>query len=157
LRRSRWRRIDGRAVRPPTPRALDSSSRLSELSAVCAADQLEPFVATLGHLLLDLADSTRVVLLLELRFDRAPLDCGERLREGPIRHFHAHAEPEHARLVERPAGRVILLPVHLVRLRVAAHDDPRLGSVDPSLPGVTCAHKSAVLEFSGVLPHVPDI
>src|SRR6266446_1275209 len=116
-------------------------------SASGEADQLEPFVAALGHLLLDLADSSHVVLLLELRFDRAPLDCGERLREGPIRHFHGDAEPEHSPLAARPAGRVILLPVHLVRLRVAAHDDPRLGSVDPSLPRVTCADESAVLEF----------
>src|SRR5436190_10169273 len=147
----RLRRRATRAVPDQTPEAGLTSS------ALCDADQLEPFVAALGHLLLDLADSGHVVLLLKLRFDRAPLDCGERLPKGPVRHFHAHAEPEHAPLIQRAAGRVILLPVHLVRLRVAAHDDPRLGSVDPSLPGVTCADESAVLEFSGVLPHVPDI
>src|SRR5918995_7096488 len=35
------------------------------------------------------------------------------------------------------------------------HDDPRLGSVDPSLPRALCAHHLAVLVLLGVLTEVP--
>src|ERR687898_1691274 len=51
---------------------------------------------------------------------------------------------------------VVLLAVGLPHLGMGLHDDRRLCSVNPFLPGALCAHHLAVLVLLGVLPEVPD-
>src|ERR671912_2787442 len=51
---------------------------------------------------------------------------------------------------------VVLLAVGLPHLGMGLHDDPRLCSVNPCLPGALCAHHLAVLVLLGVLTEVPD-
>src|SRR5205823_4402471 len=60
-------------------------------------------------------------------------------------------------LVEGLTGWVVLLPVAVARLRIAGHDDSRLGAVDPRLPRVACLNEMSVLQLQRVLAHVPDV
>src|SRR4051812_17966091 len=85
------------------------------------ADQLERLVAALQYALGDLPDAARVVLLLELRLGRAPLDRHEYPPERARRNRQARSPPEHPRLVERLTGREELLAIDLTAPRVAPH------------------------------------
>src|SRR5438046_4547214 len=60
-------------------------------------------------------------------------------------------------LVEGLTGWVVLLPVAVARLRIAGHDDSRLGAVDARLPRVACLDEVSVVQLEGVLAHVPDV
>src|SRR5262245_38490302 len=120
------------------------------------ANELEALVPAGDHPLLDLTDPRGVVLLFELRLDRAPLDRPERSSVRPGRHLHQRDGPQHACLVEPAAGRVVLLPIDVARLGVPFHDDPRLAAVDRGSPGVARPHEPAVLQLQRVLAHVPD-
>src|SRR6266487_4170679 len=98
------------------------------------ADQMPLLVVAGDHPLLDLAEARRVVLLLGLRLERATLAGDQNAIEPAVRHLHAAAQAENARLVEGLSGRVVLLPVSVTGLRIGRHDDPRLGAVDTGLP-----------------------
>jgi hypothetical protein len=75
----------------------------------------------------DLPDSRRLELVLGLRLERAEVVRNEDVLERALRDLDACLEAENACLVERLAGRVVLLPVAETRARVRQHDDPGLG------------------------------
>src|SRR5690349_19403039 len=79
--------------------------------------QPERLVMTPDHTLGQLADALRVVLLLGLRLQWAPLTGDQHVVVGPGRHGHALGVAQHPRLVEGVPGRVVLLAVRLARLR----------------------------------------
>src|SRR5919204_3569259 len=101
------------------------------------ADETEHLVVALDHLLHDLAQTRRVVLLLGLRLERAALAGHEQPRVlAAVGNRYGPIEAQHARLVEGLAGRVVLLPVGIARLRVAGHDDAGLAALDARQPRV---------------------
>src|SRR5207244_523907 len=111
----------------------------------------------LDHALLDLAEPGRVVLLLGLRLERAVLAGDQQPGVlAAVRRRGGAVEAQDVGLVEGLAGRVVLLPVRVAGLRVAGHDDPRLGALDPRLPRVARGDKTTVLLFERLLAHVPD-
>src|SRR5438067_9337192 len=107
--------------------------------------------------LADLSDSCDVLLLLRLRLQRAVLARHERPFERAVRDADRAADSEHARLVERFAARVVLLPVAVARPWVCGHDDSGLRAVDAGSPRVARPDEAAVAELEGVLSQVPDV
>ena len=98
------------------------------------AHQLELLVMSLNHRFRYLANSARVELLLGLRLGRTALARHKHVLEGAEGDGALAAETQDACLVERLAGRVVLLPVGVAWLRVGGHDDPGLGAIDARLP-----------------------
>src|SRR4051794_32076440 len=100
-------------------------------SLVGHTDEAELLVVALDDLLHHLAEPGRVVLLLGLRLQRAALARDQQARViAAVRNGRAPVEAQHARLVERLAGRVVLLPVGVSGLGMAGHDDPGLAALD---------------------------
>src|SRR5262245_55954249 len=121
------------------------------------ANQAELLPVPLDDPFEDLADAGDVVLLLGLRLERTELARHDRLLEGAVRHRNRAALAEHVRLVQRLAGRVVLLPVAVAGLRVRRHDDPRLRAVDAREPRVARPDEAAVPPLERVLPEIPNV
>src|SRR5262245_16535328 len=121
------------------------------------ADQPKELVAAADDLFLDVSDACRVVLRLQLRLDGAPLDGAKRPSVGARRDVHGRVLSEYPRLVERAAGRVVLLPVDVAGRGMGFHNDPGLPALDSGLPGVTRPYEPAVPQLERSLAHVPDV
>src|SRR5262245_22095600 len=99
-------------------------------------DELELLVVTGDDAFGHLTDARGVVLLLGLRLVRTAFAGDEQLREAAVRHGRTPVQAQHPGLVERLAGRVVLLPIGVSGLRVGRHDDARFRTFDTGLPGV---------------------
>src|SRR5262249_29022941 len=85
-------------LNPPVPGVV-ARAALSARWLVRDVHQFEALVPSLYDLFLDLADSSGVVLLLELGLDWAPFDRRERRAERPRRDTDAQRLAEHACLI----------------------------------------------------------
>src|SRR5262249_2004105 len=106
----------------------------------------------------DRSDACDVVLVVEhARLERSPLLRLESGARPAVRNRHRCVEAQHAVVVLRLPG-IVLLPPGLTGMRPRRHEDSGLGTVTTRAPGALPARDVACpIELGSVLAEVPDV